>query len=199
MKENKMTRLNALLEATDTAQRILSPGVGFFSMAHKTGAYLSAGAFIGRLRVLNSRYDIYLPAGCRGEALVDEERDYLIPVEYGQELFRLNPMQYSTQPGKENESAPPQDAETAGTNDGYIVSAFTTGIFYIRPAPDAPPFVAVGQQVEKGKALGLIEVMKTFNHIIFHGTDKADVGIVKKIYVADAAEVKSGQALFLIE
>ncbi len=194
-----MTRLNALLETTDTAQRILSPGVGFFFMAHKTGTFLSAGAFIGRLRVLNSWYDLYLPGRCRGEVLADEERDNLIPVEYGQELFRLNPMRQSAYPGKENEIDPPQDAGTAGANDGYVITAFTTGIFYIRPAPDTPPFVTVGQQVEKGKALGLIEVMKTFNHIIFHGTDKADMGIVKKIYVADAAEVKSGQALFLIE
>lgn len=194
-----MAQLNALLETTDTAQRILSPGVGLFSMAHKTGTYLSPGAFIGRLRVLNSWYDLYLPGHSRGEALVDEEREHIIPVEYGQELFRLNPMQQSAHPGKDNEIDPPQDAEAAGVNDGYIISAFTTGIFYIRPAPDAPPFVTVGQQVEKGKALGLIEVMKTFNHIIFHGTDKADVGIVKKIYVADAAEVKSGQVLFLIE
>jgi acetyl-CoA carboxylase biotin carboxyl carrier protein len=168
-------------------------------MAHKTGTYLSSAAYIGRLRVLNSRYDLYLPAHIHGEALVDEERDYIIPVEYGQELFRLNPMQHAAQPNKENEIDPPGNADAAADNDGFIITAFTTGIFYVRPAPDAPPFVAVGQQVEKGKALGLIEVMKTFNHIIFHGTDKADVGIVKKIYVADAAEVKSGQALFLIE
>ncbi len=80
-----------------------------------------------------------------------------------------------------------------------MVRAFTTGLFYARPSPDSPPFVTAGEEIEKGKALGLIEIMKTFNHIIFHGTDKADTGKIKKIYVKDGQEVKLGQPLFLIE
>jgi acetyl-CoA carboxylase biotin carboxyl carrier protein len=79
------------------------------------------------------------------------------------------------------------------------VKAFTTGIFYAKPSPDAPSFVTVGQEIEKGKALGLIEVMKTFNHIIFQGTDDSSTGTIKKIYVKDSQEVKVGQPLFLID
>jgi biotin carboxyl carrier protein len=57
----------------------------------------------------------------------------------------------------------------------------------------------MGQEIEKGKALGLIEVMKTFNHIIFQGTGKSNQGKIKKIYVKDSQEVKQGEPLFLIE
>ncbi len=40
--------------------------------------------------------------------------------------------------------------------------------------------------------------MKTFNHIIFQGTEDSDTGRIKKIYVEDSQEVKLGQRLFLI-
>jgi biotin carboxyl carrier protein len=95
----------------------------------------------------------------------------------------------------------PEATSEAGklSEEGYVVKAFTTGIFYAKPSPDSPPFVTQGQDIEKGKALGLIEVMKTFNHIVFQGTDKSDTGRIKKILVNDAQEVKLGQPLFLIE
>lgn len=193
-----MAPLKAISEKKDREFLVLSPGVGFFTGEHKAGTFLSAGAYIGRLRVLNSYHDLYLPENVQGKVIVDESRDRILPVDYGQELFRLNPEQLVNR-GKKAVDDEHKDAMAADRDEGYVVSAFTTGIFYRKPSPDAPPFVEVGQQIEKGKALGLIEVMKTFNRIIFHGTDKADVGKVKKVYVEDSQEVKSGQPLFLIE
>ena len=96
----------------------------------------------------------------------------------------------------ENSSKPEKEQKS---EEGYVISAFTTGIFYRKPSPDASPYVSVGQKIEKGNILGLIEVMKTFNHIIFQGTDTSDSGKIKKIYVEDSEEVKLGQSLFLID
>jgi biotin carboxyl carrier protein len=45
----------------------------------------------------------------------------------------------------------------------------TNGVFYGRPAPDAEPFVRVGERIAIGQPIGLIEVMKTFNQILFEG------------------------------
>jgi acetyl-CoA carboxylase biotin carboxyl carrier protein len=89
------------------------------------------------------------------------------------------------------------EGETA--EEGHVITAFTTGIFYRKSSPDAPPYVEEGETVEKGKVLGLIEVMKTFNHIIFTGTDSSNSGKIKKIFVKDSQEVKLNQPLFLIK
>ena len=56
-----------------------------------------------------------------------------------------------------------------------------------------------GQKIEKGKVLGLIEVMKTFNHVVFQGTDTSESGVIKKILVEDAQEVKLGEGLFVVK
>ena len=53
--------------------------------------------------------------------------------------------------------------------------------------------------MKKGEILGLIEVMKTFNHILFQGTGDSDTGVVEKIYAQDAQEVQLGEKLFLIK
>lgn len=193
-----MAPLRTLCDTKNSEHLILSPKVGFFSPEHKAGTFLSPGAFVGRIRALNSYQDLYLPEDVQGKVVLDENMDKTFPVEYGQELFRLR-LEQLVDDEKKFAADESKAKETADADEGYVISAFTTGIFYRKPAPDAPPFVEVGQRIEKGKALGLIEVMKTFNRIIFHGTDKAEVGKIKKVYVEDAAEVKSGQPLFLID
>lgn len=85
------------------------------------------------------------------------------------------------------------------TEKGFIVRAFTTGIFYRKVSPDTPPYVEVGQKIKKGKVLCLIEVMKTFNQVLFQGTKISEFGIIEKILVEDVTEVKQGQALFIIK
>ena len=194
--------LETLTDVKDSRHLVLSPAVGYYSHRLRSGALLTGGSFIGQLKILNTYYDLYLPADVYGRVTVDDDRDLVFPVEYGAELFQLNPEQGVMDPGKEKTKtgteAQGEDMDTS-SDEGYLVKAFTTGIFYAKPSPDAPSFVTVGQEIEKGKALGLIEVMKTFNHIIFQGTDDSSTGTIKKIYVKDSQEVKVGQPLFLID
>ncbi len=49
---------------------------------------------------------------------------------------------------------------------GTPITSPMTGIFYISPSPNAPPFVKEGEQVSAGQVVGLIEAMKVFNEII---------------------------------
>lgn len=62
------------------------------------------------------------------------------------------------------------------------------GIFYRRPSPDEEPFVQEGQEVEAGRTVGLVEVMKNFNEI------KAEQsGTITRFLVEDGDEVSIGQ------
>lgn len=68
------------------------------------------------------------------------------------------------------------------------------GTFYRAPAPDAEPYVKVGDEIFPGTVLCIVEAMKLMNEI------ESDVhGIVAKILVENAQPVEYGQPLFLIE
>lgn len=187
----------ALIEKENSLIRVLSPAVGFYSEMPKENVYISGGTIIGRLTVLNTRSLLYLPDEVSGIVKYEQIPDRMIQVGYGDELFRLS-IEEISQKGKKS-GVETNEQKNALAEKGYIVRAFTTGIFYRRPSPDAAPYIDEGQEIEKGKVLGLIEVMKTFNHIVFQGTENSNKGIVKKILVQDKQEVKLNQPLFVIE
>lgn len=191
-----LSKLQSLSESEDSQFKILAPKVGLFSGAPENGSFLLGGSRIGNLRVLNVTYDLYLPSDAYGRVVIETGRDKSAAVEYGQELFRLNPETKLVE--AEEEILHEKDDTPEIEEEGFVIKAFTDGIFYRRPSPDEPPFVAEGQRIEKGKALGLIEIMKTFNHIVFEGTDRSDSGVITKILVGDVEEVKQGQALFVV-
>jgi acetyl-CoA carboxylase biotin carboxyl carrier protein len=92
----------------------------------------------------------------------------------------------------QKESAGPSTPPPA--EEGLVdVLATTMGHFYARPAPDAPPFVTVGTQVEADTTVGLIEVMKLFN-----GVPAGAAGTVAQICVQDAQLVEFGQVLMRV-
>ena len=199
MADTQEFQLQVLSEVKDSLHMIGSPGVGYYVDWPLQGTVLSGGSLIGRIKILNIYYNLYLPKDVYGTVVVNEDRDYVLPVEYGEELFCLNPDRNFDETGQKTASTGSVTEDSDTFESGFVVTAFTMGIFYAKPSPDCPPFVKEGQEIEKGKALGLIEVMKTFNHIIFQGTDNSNTGIIKKIFVKDSEEVKLGQPLFLIE
>ena len=76
---------------------------------------------------------------------------------------------------------------------GHMVTAPMVGTLYRSPTPGAAPFVEVGQSVQEGDALCIIEAMKLLNEI---EADKA--GVIKEILVENGAPVEYGQPLFVI-
>ena len=77
---------------------------------------------------------------------------------------------------------------------GDLISSPMVGTYYSAPSPSAKPFVTVGQHVNKGDTVGIIEAMKIMNQI---ETDHS--GTVVEILVKDGEAVEFGQALIAIQ
>jgi acetyl-CoA carboxylase biotin carboxyl carrier protein len=73
------------------------------------------------------------------------------------------------------------------------VRAPLVGTFYVAPTPGSDPFVQVGDEVEPGQTLAIVEAMKLMNPIVADGA-----GVVTEVLVGDAESVEYDQALILM-
>ena len=73
---------------------------------------------------------------------------------------------------------------------GHLITAPMIGTYYASPAPGESPFVQIGDEVEVGQVIGIIEAMKIMNEII---SDRS--GIVTEILVENAQAVEYGSPL----
>ncbi|MFN4081522.1 MAG: acetyl-CoA carboxylase biotin carboxyl carrier protein [Saprospiraceae bacterium] len=88
----------------------------------------------------------------------------------------------------------PQPAAEAPAGNLVAIKSPMVGTFYRSPSPEKPPFVKVGDHVDKGMAVCIIEAMKLFNEV------ESDIkGKIVKILVEDASPVEYDQPLFLVE
>ncbi len=91
--------------------------------------------------------------------------------------------------------APPPVAETAPPpGDAGAVTAPMVGTVYLAPEPGADPFVRVGDRVQEGQTLLIIEAMKVMNTI-----RAPRAGVVTRILVENAQPVEFGEPLLVIE
>ncbi len=97
--------------------------------------------------------------------------------------------------------APPPAAATPAAGAGAppaasqrVITSPMVGTFYRSPAPDADPYVEVGDAVSVGQTVCIVEAMKLMNEI-----ESEVQGRVVKILVENAQPVEYGQPLFLVE
>ena len=74
------------------------------------------------------------------------------------------------------------------------IKAQMVGTFYQSANPESPAFVKVGDKIEKGKVICIIEAMKLFNEI-----EAEEDGVIEEICVPNESAVEYGQTLFLIK
>ncbi len=86
----------------------------------------------------------------------------------------------------------PEKKADAGAHPGAVKSPMV-GTAYVRPSPDADPFVKVGDKVKEGDTIVLVEAMKTFNPITATKSGK-----IEQLLVDDAQPVEFGETLFII-
>lgn len=91
-------------------------------------------------------------------------------------------------------AAPAAVAPAAVVESGDTINSPIVGTFYRAPSPEAVPFAEVGQVIEKGQVICLVEAMKLFNEIEAEFKCK-----IIKICVENAQPVEFGQPLFVVE
>jgi acetyl-CoA carboxylase biotin carboxyl carrier protein len=140
--------------------------------------------------------------------LLDESGIAEIEITEGEESVRISryapnapampmappPGMYSQQPAAPAEAkqapAPAKEPE----EDGFEVIAPMVGTYYAAASPGASAFVQVGDRVQEGDTLCIIEAMKMMNQI------EAEVsGVIKSIRVQNGEPVEYGQTLFVID
>jgi len=108
-----------------------------------------------------------------------------------QQYANYAPMQYAAAP--QAPAGTVAEAAVPAVEEGHAVKSPMVGTFYRSPSPDTKSFVEVGDTVEIGDTLCIIEAMKLLNEI---ESDKA--GVVKKILVDNGQAVEYGEPLFII-
>ncbi len=115
-------------------------------------------------------------------------------------IFEENGCRYEIRgfgrPGVEAET--PLADEPPGTSeavyDGRLaVTAPMVGVFYRAPGPGEPPFVEVGDRIERGQTVGVIEAMKVFSEV-----PSEHEGVVVEIVADDGKLVKPGDVLLYL-
>ncbi len=113
----------------------------------------------------------------------------------GQQMYNAAPQQFSAPAPVIAVAAAPAAAEPTkpAIAEGHIVKSPMVGTFYRSATPGAKPFVDVGQSVNSGDTLCIIEAMKLLNEI-----DADQAGVIKAILVENGQPVEFGQPLFVI-
>lgn len=91
-------------------------------------------------------------------------------------------------------AAPVTESATAEDSKLITVKSPMIGTFYRSSGPDKEPFVSVGQSINKGDTVCIIEAMKLFNEI-----EAEFSGKIVKVLVDDATPVEYDQPLFLVD
>lgn len=94
------------------------------------------------------------------------------------------------------ESAPvaPTPAAAPDKKVSNVVTSPMVGTFFITPSPDDPPFVKIGDRIEKESVVCIIEAMKVMNEV------KAGIsGVVEEILVENGHPVEFGTKLFRVK
>ena len=101
-------------------------------------------------------------------------------------------------------ASPPSKSEAASDivepessenkNDLHYITSPMVGTFYRAPDPSSPPFVEIGESVQKNQTLCIIEAMKLMNEI------ESDIdGVLEDIYIQNGKPVEYGKRLFAIK
>ena len=180
---------------------VLSPGVGLFDLPPAVGTFLQPGSFVGYLTVLRRYFHLMLPENHHGVVTEHFITTRKHKVEYGERLFRVSPESASLADAVHDLEEAEAGAATDDIPEGMFgVRSPTDGIFYRRANPQSPTYAEEGDVITQGATLGLVEVMKCFNPIVYPGEPEfPHEARIVKIAAEDSAEVKHGTVLYIVE
>lgn len=177
---------------SDDSSELLSPSVGVFTPSVAKGELVAPGQPVGVLDVLGVRRALIVPEGTAGR--VGQRiggKQTRVPVQYGDVLITV-----STASVSNTTASSPTGVEDARSSLSFI--APMSGRFYGRPSPNEPPFVEVGGTVTYGQTVGLLEVMKTFNRLVYQGDGLPEKATVGRVVPSDGDDVVRGDPILLL-
>jgi acetyl-CoA carboxylase biotin carboxyl carrier protein len=171
---------------------LLAPSVGIFTPAVTKGEIVSSGQLVGTLDVLGVLHELTVAEGVAGRVTqcAGGGRSR-VPVQYGDALLAISI-------ASTGELAAATSATGAGTEDAPAFVAPMSGRFYIRPSPTEAPFISVGDTVQRGQTVGLLEVMKTFNRLVYQGEALPEEAKVEKIVPNEGDDVVRGDVILIL-
>lgn len=182
--------LVALLARTPEGHvHVQAPAPGLYRGAPERGELVRPGMIIGELEQLGVLHRVRAPEQAQGVIVESTATQARKPVARGTVLLTLDPEALVGAAGLASSDA-------THTNEGALVyRAPSAGRFFVRPAPDKPAFVEVGQLVTRGQTIGLIEVMKTFTRVHYDDPRLPDRARVIALAVRDQDEIEAGTVL----
>lgn len=146
------------------------------------------------LRKLKKLIDLVEDSGISELELTEGEEK--VRISRATQPFAPQPIHYAAAPAQAAAAPVAAPATTEAAPEaiqGHVIESPMVGTFYRASSPEASSFVEVGDKVEVGDTLCIIEAMKLLNEI---ESDKA--GIVKKILIENGQPVEYGEPLFVI-
>lgn len=177
---------------------VRAPAPGWFHLLVAADHLVAPGDVIGELEILGRVVRVTAPAVRGLVKLLPGPALARRAVGYGDVLFRVS-TDVSIAGVSAAESTAAATTAATGASRGLVFRAPTSGRFYRRPAPDKPPFVEAGAELATGATVCLLEVMKTFHRVTYHGDDVPPRARVREVLVADGADVNQGDPLLALE
>lgn len=195
MQQGEWTTL-ALPDADGTVL-LAAPSVGMWRSAVQPGMQVALGARLGTLSSLGRAVPLHasgagtvlaLPSGAAGA------------VEFGTPLVRLGQRQHALAGEPAPQAMQPVTSTLAAVSlaeDEFAFTAPMGGRFFWRPTPADAPFVAVGDRVQAGTPLAILEIMKTF-HRLHYAAAPYSAAIVVRLVAVEGSDVRSGETLLIL-
>lgn len=184
-------KLLAKIERDGSLVHVLCPSVGHWREAPEEGSLIRPGATLGFIETLGVLHRVVAPAGALGVVTVLEGNPPA-HVAYGDVLLTLD-LEAAT--GSAAAEAVESDIEVGG----LAFRSPLSGRFYLRPAPDQPPFVSPGDTVKVGQTVALLEVMKTFNRLTYGGDGMPETAKVVAVVPENESDLDQGDVILRLE
>jgi len=190
--------LTADLDRLDDGRTILrAPSPGLWRERPVLGSLLRSGDELGWIEILGVAHRLRAPEGAVGIVVDEGPHPELArrPVDHGAPLMILDPEALGGTLAVEAAAS----AASLSTDGSLLFRASSSGRFYLRPAPDKPAFIAVGQVIERGQTIGLLEVMKTFTRINYDDPKLPARAKILAIVAGDQADLDRGDVILQLE
>ena len=180
----------------DGRLELVCAGVGLVRGLPTVGQLVRPRQTIGQLEVLGVLHRLVAPSGAHGVVVevAGGNRAARCAMGFRDVLLVLDAHGAETLVDEEIRAE-----QAASTGGALVFPSPLTGRFYGRAAPDKEPFVAVGDVIGHGQTVAILEVMKTFNRVIYGGADLPTHARIVGVLAKDEDDLSVGDPLFAIE